>query len=427
MIHMCLYGSGVLPAPTDQDTDLSRPVPDLGNGPEALRGELPPFYGERLHRGSITLPLWDFRHRGYQFNGHRAARPGELSMAPAGVLVFLSICWTLLQRGEGQYYSQYTNYGGGGKRGKKACDVAANSSGREKMSFSFTLRMGRKYGGGRLLEVIYVFLPSSRATRPQALRAKVVDGGLVVLEQGWRDWSRGLDSSNPSASYPTSYGYDKSYNYQPQPSPSVAACGDQHNLCSEWAKNNQCVENSGYMLEMCPQSCRAPCPQRPAPSQKRLERVDIGSRVSVQSSGYYVSAAEFYQLQVNVSGIWQILNITHPDLVLNITAEMKKRLESSSTRRDIDSSLTIYMNVFELELTEQIICAKAVFGAAGALPRPSQQSSPVGSSRWEIVGQINSRRAELYHRRNTPTGPGRLLSWSGENCDSPEDSLPQPR
>ncbi|XP_066284859.1 uncharacterized protein [Branchiostoma lanceolatum] len=206
-------------------------------------------------------------------------------MAPVGFLFFLSTCWTLLHRGEGQdYYSQYTNYGGGG-----------------------------------------------------------------------------VDSSTPSqASYPTSYGYDQtSYNnYQPQPSPSVAACGDQHNLCSEWAKNNQCVENSGYMLEMCPQSCRAPCPQRPAPSYPSYPSYPYPSSYPYpypssypsypstgypsypSSAGYYVSAAEFYQLQVNVSGIWEILNITNPDLVLNITAEMKKRLESRTQTTTSTSSTT---------------------------------------------------------------------------------------
>ncbi|XP_066284863.1 uncharacterized protein [Branchiostoma lanceolatum] len=218
-------------------------------------------------------------------------------MAPVGFLFFLSTCWTLLHRGEGQdYYSQYTNYGG---------------------------------GGGKVIEI----------TESYEI----------------------IDSSTPSqASYPTSYGYDQtSYNnYQPQPSPSVAACGDQHNLCSEWAKNNQCVENSGYMLEMCPQSCRAPCPQRPAPSYPSYPSYPYPSSYPYpypssypsypstgypsypSSAGYYVSAAEFYQLQVNVSGIWEILNITNPDLVLNITAEMKKRLESRTQTTTSTSSTT---------------------------------------------------------------------------------------
>ncbi|KAI8496261.1 carbohydrate binding [Branchiostoma belcheri] len=72
---------------------------------------------------------------------------------------------------------------------------------------------------------------------------------------------------------------------------------------------------------------------------------------------------------------------------------------------------------------------RVLFGAAGALPRPTQLGSPVACT--------TGLRVKLAQPRSTPdmqnsyTGvmllPGGLLSWAGNNDKSPEDSLLRPR
>ncbi|KAI8490225.1 hypothetical protein Bbelb_319630 [Branchiostoma belcheri] len=63
-----------------------------------------------------------------------------------------------------------------------------------------------------------------------------------------------------------------------------------------------------------------------------------------------------------------------------------------------------------------------LFGAAGALPRPTQLGLPVGFARGA---------ANQLPVCKTPTGitllPGGLLSWTGGTIKCPEDSLSQPR
>lgn len=38
--------------------------------------------------------------------------------------------------------------------------------------------------------------------------------------------------------------------------PTEPLCMDNELRCGEWAKANQCIENSFYMLTVCPRSCK---------------------------------------------------------------------------------------------------------------------------------------------------------------------------